>query len=107
MIHTRFLLLYYISIPYRADTPSNCKMLSMLLRGRNIESDIVENGRLAVQAVACKGPYDFIFMDFTMPIMVSTVHICTCKFDLFFILNFSDNYFDFYGAEFMYFLFIF
>ena len=81
MIHTRFLLLYHLSIPYRADTPSNCKMLSMLLRGRNIESDIVENGRLAVQAVACKGPYDFIFMDFTMPIMVSTVHICACKFD--------------------------
>ena len=62
------------------DTPSNCKMLSMLLRGRDIESDIVENGRLAVQAVACKGPYDFIFMDFTMPIMVSTVYMYTFKF---------------------------
>jgi PleD family two-component response regulator len=45
-------------------------MLSMVLKSRNIECDIAENGQEAVDLVAANGDlYDFIFMDFTMPIM--------------------------------------
>jgi CheY-like chemotaxis protein len=52
------------------DTPSNSKMLSMVLKSRNIECDIAENGQEAVDLMAVNGDaYDFIFMDFTMPIM--------------------------------------
>jgi CheY-like chemotaxis protein len=52
------------------DTPSNSKMLSMVLKSRNIECDIAENGQEAVDFMATQGDlYDFIFMDYTMPIM--------------------------------------
>jgi CheY-like chemotaxis protein len=52
------------------DTPSNSKMLSMVLKSRNIECDIAVNGQEAVDLMAAQGDqYDFIFMDFTMPIM--------------------------------------
>ena len=43
----------------------------MLLRGRHIEYDVANNGRNAVDIIQTQGDlYDFIFMDFTMPIMV-------------------------------------
>jgi len=52
------------------DTPSNSKMLSMVLKNRLIDCDIAENGQQAVSLVVTqKKIYDFIFMDFTMPIM--------------------------------------
>jgi CheY-like chemotaxis protein len=55
------------------DTPSNSKMLKMILKKNDIECDIAENGLLAFEAVKAKGDsYDLIFMDFTMPIMVGT-----------------------------------
>ena len=56
------------------DTPSNSKMLSMLLRKRGVENDVAENGREAIDAIIRTGgassSYDIIFMDFTMPVMV-------------------------------------
>ena len=58
-------------------------MLSMLLRGRNIEYDVANNGQNAVDIIRNQGDlYDFIFMDFTMPIMVR-------EFDLSYVLLYS------------------
>ena len=59
------------------DTPSNSKMLSMLLRGRGIICDTASNGLEAVDLVKEQGEsYDLIFMDFTMPVMVSIYVQC-------------------------------
>lgn len=47
-------------------------MLAMLLRGRNIDCDIADNGLEALSLIKSSGQtYDFVFMDFTMPVMVS------------------------------------
>eukprot|EP00596_Hydrurales_sp_CCMP1899_P010132 CAMPEP_0119042986 /NCGR_PEP_ID=MMETSP1177-20130426/16320_1 /TAXON_ID=2985 /ORGANISM="Ochromonas sp, Strain CCMP1899" /LENGTH=564 /DNA_ID=CAMNT_0007010129 /DNA_START=1274 /DNA_END=2968 /DNA_ORIENTATION=+ len=55
------------------DTQSNSKMLALVLKKRDILSDIAENGLEAVKAVNEKGhEYDVIFMDHTMPIMTGT-----------------------------------
>ena len=51
-------------------------MLSMLLKSHKIQSDIAEHGQEAVDKVAAdvhERPYDIIFMDFTMPVMVRTL----------------------------------
>ena len=46
-------------------------MLAMLLRGRNIQCDIADNGLEALNMVKSNGGnYDLVFMDFTMPVMV-------------------------------------
>lgn len=59
-----------VSIIY-TDTPSNRKMLSMLLRSKDIESDAAVNGQMAVDAFkADPSKYKLIFMDYTMPVMV-------------------------------------
>ncbi len=48
-------------------------MLQKLLQIFNVDSDTASDGKEAVDAVAEKsiGYYDIIFMDFTMPVMVS------------------------------------
>ena len=57
------------------DTTSNRKMLQKLLQicSAESDSDTACDGKEAVDAVAEKGigHYDIIFMDFTMPVMVS------------------------------------
>jgi CheY-like chemotaxis protein len=46
----------------------------MLLKGRKIDCDFAENGQEAVETVAENGgSYQLIFMDFTMPILVSSI----------------------------------
>jgi CheY-like chemotaxis protein len=53
-------------------------MLAMLLRGRNIQCDIADNGLEALNMVKANGNiYDLIFMDFTMPVMVREAMINT------------------------------
>jgi hypothetical protein len=56
------------------DTPSNSKMLSMLLRKRGVvPSEPAENGEVAVDVMKnAIDHYDLIFMDYSMPIMVRT-----------------------------------
>ena len=47
-------------------------MLSMLLHSRGLKCDVADNGLNAVEIVEDRGDIiDFVFMDFTMPIMVS------------------------------------
>ena len=49
----------------------------MLLRGRGILCDTAGNGLEAVDLVKEQAEaYDLIFMDFTMPVMVSTYMEC-------------------------------
>lgn len=75
-INFNFYKLYISS--FLIDTPSNSKMLSMLLRGRGILCDTASNGLEAVDLVKEQGEaYDLIFMDFTMPVMVSTYMQCS------------------------------
>jgi CheY-like chemotaxis protein len=71
--HTLCLIMYcFIVLHYYIDTPSNSKMLAMLLKSRGVDSKVVVNGQLAVDAVTANTQkYDMIFMDFTMPVMVS------------------------------------
>lgn len=49
----------------------------MLLKKYNINSHIAMNGKEAVDAVSTRGvdKYDMIFMDYSMPVMVSTEYI--------------------------------
>jgi len=56
-----------------ADVLSNRKMLSKLLSRRGVDSDMVVNGREAVEKVLAMTTdhYDLIFMDNIMPVLVS------------------------------------
>ena len=72
-----FYFFYFFQIFYLIDTPSNSKMLSMLLHSRGLKCDVADNGLNAVEIVEDRGDIiDFVFMDFTMPIMVS-LDLCT------------------------------
>jgi hypothetical protein len=71
------------------DTPSNRKILKMLLRRKNVTCDEAVNGSDGVEMVRKNGvgAYDLIFMDFTMPIMVSIrVALCALKCTAFIFL---------------------
>jgi len=50
------------------DSPANQKLIDMNLKRLGIEPKIVENGQLALQAVA-REDFDLIFMDMQMPVM--------------------------------------
>ncbi|MEZ4301114.1 MAG: ATP-binding protein [Polyangiaceae bacterium] len=50
------------------DNPMNQKVMRLMLKGLGYAPDIVENGRLVVEA-ALTGSYDLIFMDVQMPEM--------------------------------------
>ncbi|WP_159081740.1 PAS domain S-box protein [Paenibacillus sp. CAA11] len=50
------------------DHPVNQKLLLTLLRKKGYEPDMVENGKLAVEAALTK-EYDLVFMDLQMPVM--------------------------------------
>ena len=52
-------------------------MLKMLLRRKNVACDEAANGSEGVEMVRKNGvdAYDLIFMDFTMPIMVSILRV--------------------------------
>ena len=54
------------------DSALNNKMLSMLLKGVKCVCDSAENGKAAVDKVAANlDKFEIIFMDYTMPVMVS------------------------------------
>jgi len=55
------------------DSAMNRKMLQRMLKLFNVNSDTAEDGKQAVDAVTRLGVnhYDIIFMDYTMPVMVS------------------------------------
>jgi CheY-like chemotaxis protein len=60
------------------DATSNCKIMSMILKKKNIDSDTAENGFVAVRMVRENyDKYSVIFMDNMMPIMVSQQSTCT------------------------------
>lgn len=52
------------------DAGSNRKLLQRMLQQKGISSDGAENGQIAVD-MAGTMPYDLIFMDFSMPVMVN------------------------------------
>jgi CheY-like chemotaxis protein len=60
------------------DAVLNRKMLVRLLDMHQVLSDQAENGLIAVNAIKTHGVehYDLIFMDFTMPVMVSFLLAC-------------------------------
>ena len=62
----------------------------MLLHSRGLKCDVADNGLNAVEIVEDRGDIiDFVFMDFTMPIMVSlSYHL--------FILIYVDFYFPYF-----------
>ena len=65
-------------------------MLSMLLKSQKIQSDMAEHGQEAVDKVSAdthERPYDIIFMDFTMPVMVRTLYFIIVLDYLFLFLN--------------------
>ena len=61
------------------DSLMNRKMLQRMLKLFDVPSDAAEDGQIAVDLVAAKGPnyYDVIFMDFTMPVMVIGCIVCS------------------------------
>lgn len=60
------------------DSEMNRKLLQRMLKLFNVHTDVAENGLLAVEMVASRGRnhYDIIFMDYTMPIMVTKTIFC-------------------------------
>ena len=50
------------------DNPDNQRLISLNARYLGIETDMVENGKLAVEAAMAE-PYDLILMDMQMPVM--------------------------------------
>ena len=67
-LHVRLFL--DLIVVYVSDTGSNRKLLQHMLKQINLQSDGAENGQIAVDMVeSC--PYDLVFMDHSMPVMVS------------------------------------
>jgi CheY-like chemotaxis protein len=50
------------------DHPINRQLISLILESRGFQPDLVENGRLALEA-ALRQPYDLVLMDLQMPEM--------------------------------------
>ena len=53
------------------DNDINWEIISMMLQMHGVEAERAENGRVAVDRMACAGPgeFDLIFMDIQMPVM--------------------------------------
>ena len=50
------------------DNPINAKVLSAILESMNVNTEIAEDGQLAIEA-AEKSQFDVVFMDLQMPVM--------------------------------------
>ena len=64
-------MINYLNVD-NVDVQSNRKLLSELLRRKGVDSDMAEDGVKALEIIALKpAKYDIVFMDNTMPRMVS------------------------------------